>query len=58
LSQLTKQAEEDAVTKRDRKRPHKTAIDMGKGADKDRILEIMRSGSGSHFTMMAGDKAP
>lgn len=55
--EIARQAEENAATKRGRKRPHTTAIDVEVSSDEDEVLEMMRSDSESDCIIVANSKA-
>jgi hypothetical protein len=55
--EIARQAEENAATKRGRKRPRTTAIDVEISGDEDEVLEIVRSDSESDCIVVANSKA-
>jgi hypothetical protein len=55
--EIARQAEENAATKRGRRRPRTTAIDVEITGDEDEVLEIVRSNSESDCIIVANSKA-
>jgi hypothetical protein len=55
--EIARQAEENAATKRGRKRQRTTAIDVEISGDEDEVLEIVRSDSESDCIVVANSKA-
>jgi hypothetical protein len=55
--EIAGQAEEDTATKRGRKRPRTTAIDVEVSGDEDEMLEIMRSDSESNCIIVTNSRA-
>ena len=55
--EIARQAEENAATKRGRKRPRTTAIDVEISGDEDEVLEIVRSDSESDCIIVANSRA-
>ncbi|KAM0711415.1 hypothetical protein Q7P35_002155 [Cladosporium inversicolor] len=55
--EIARQAEENAATKRGRKRPRTTAVDVEISVDEDEVLEIMRSDSESDCIIVANSRA-
>jgi hypothetical protein len=54
--ETARQAEENAATKRGRKRPCTTTIDVEIRVDEDKVLEIMRSDFESDCIMVVGSR--
>ena len=57
MLEIARQAEEDVATKRGRKRPRTTAIDVEISGDEDEVLDIMRSDSESDCIIVARSTA-
>ena len=57
MLEIARQAKENAATKRGRKRPRTTAIDVDVSGDEDEVLEIMRSDSESDCIIVANSRA-
>lgn len=55
--EIAREAEENTATKRGRKRPPTTAIDVEISGDEDEVLEIMRSDSESDCIIVANSRA-
>jgi hypothetical protein len=54
--EIARQAEENAATKRGRKGPHTTAIDVKITSDEEEVLEIVRSGSKSDCIIVTNSR--